>query len=604
MRKNLSTSLERALPIVASAYGEQFGVNVLIGGTQALTDGRSITLPLVKSPDIHDVLFGYLAHESGHIRSSDFRLMGRLTNPLERFILNAIEDVRIEEEMISLFPGTKITIDALYQYVFDESLIQVIKAEDNPATQLVLYILYKSKVAFRGLTLFDPLLRFADPIVRQTYGDLFVQEVDQILTTDVPNMTCCDDAHRITTKILDLLKVDPAQSTDSSDDSSDSDTSDSSDDSSDSDTSDSSDDSSDSDTSDSPDDSSDSDTSDSLDDSSDSDTSDSSDDSSDSDTSDSSDDSTDSGTSDSTITDELGLSSVSDKSGSSLSASDRDEILSETELPLSVTDIFKDHISTSEVDTSHDGFKFDATSVGPDFRHGIDGSVFSTALLGSSRLRSRLTGLLQAHTREDSWLHHRGKRVSATRLARVSTGDQRVFLNRDVRKSVDTSVHLLIDASGSMRSRQSVANGASVTLSQAIQTISNCDIAVSVFPAQNACVSPVLSRKTPVRSCLERFSIFSGGTTPLAEAMLYAARELTQSPRHRKVLIIVTDGEPNCANSVAYINSLLEGHIDTYAIGINTDSVQKHFKNSTVINDVNELQDKLFELSKRYLITH
>ncbi len=527
MRNNLSTSLERALPIVASAYGELFGVKVLIGGTQAHTDGRSITLPLVKSSDIHDVLFGYLAHESGHIRSSDFQLMGRLTNPLERFILNAIEDVRIEEEMISLFPGTKITIDALYQYVFDESLIQVIKAKDNPATQLSLYILYKCKVAFRGLTLFDPLLRFAEPIVKQTYGDLFVQEVDQILTTDVPNMTCCADAHRITTKILDLLKVDPAQSSDSSDDSTDSDTSDSSDDSTDSDTSD-----------------------------------------------------------------------------SSLSASDRDMILSETELPLSVMEVFKDHVSSSEVDTSHEGVKFDATSVGSDFRHGTNGAVFGTALLGSSRLRSRLTGLLQAHTRQDSWLHHKGRRVSANRIARISTGDQRVFLNRDVRKSVDTSVHLLIDASGSMRSRQSVANGASVTLSQAIQTISNCDIAVSVFPAQKASVSPVLSRKTPVRSCLERFSIFSGGTTPLAEAMLYAARELTQSPRHSKVLIIVTDGEPNCANSVAYINSLLEGHIDTYAIGINTKSVQKHYKNSIVINDVNELQDKLFELSKRILITH
>ena len=572
MKSNLSTSLEKALPIVASAYGQQFGVRVMIGGSSAYTDGQTITLPIVKCLDIHDVLFGYLAHESGHIRSSDFSLMRRIDNKVGRHMLNAIEDVRIEKEMMHFFPGTKITIKALYQYVSDNALIQVINSEDNPGTQLVLYVLYKCKVEYMGFTLFEPLLRLAEPIIRDTFGQSFMQALDQIMSTNMPHMSCCGDAFKISTQIMSLLDVDPDKSN-PQDDSSDSDGSDSQDDSSDSDGSDSQDDSSGSDGSDSQDDSSGPDGSDSQDDSSDSDGSDSQDD-----------------------------SSGSDKSGTSTSITSLRDVLTETDLPKEVTEVFREHISSDQIDDSHHGMKLDATSVGTEYRRIRSGDGFNESLLNSSRLRSRLTGLLQAKNRNTTWLHQKGKRVSGNRLARVSTGDQRVFLHRDIKKSLDTSVHLLIDSSGSMRGRQQVANSAALTLSLAIQGIRNCDIAVSVFPGIGSSVSPVLTRKKQIRCSIDRFNIVPSGTTPLAEAMLYAARELSESNRERKVLIIVTDGEPNVPGAVTYINSLLEGHVDTYAIGIHSESVFDHFRNSVVIKDVNDLQTKLFELTKSFLL--
>ena len=61
----LQKALERALPIVAAAYGEQFGVNVVLSGTEARTDGKTIVLPMLNAmSELREVLFGYLAHEA------------------------------------------------------------------------------------------------------------------------------------------------------------------------------------------------------------------------------------------------------------------------------------------------------------------------------------------------------------------------------------------------------------------------------------------------------------------------------------------------------------------------------------------------------------
>ena len=56
------SSIFQALPIVASHYGEMFGVKVAIGNW-ASTDGETITLPNISEEFTHkDVIWGLLAH--------------------------------------------------------------------------------------------------------------------------------------------------------------------------------------------------------------------------------------------------------------------------------------------------------------------------------------------------------------------------------------------------------------------------------------------------------------------------------------------------------------------------------------------------------------
>ena len=102
----LQSALERALPIVAAAYGEQFGVNVVLSGTDAHTNGETIVLPLLSNmSELKDVLFGYLAHESGHVRDSDFDVIQECKTPVEKSMLNLIEDIRIESVWSLYFPA-------------------------------------------------------------------------------------------------------------------------------------------------------------------------------------------------------------------------------------------------------------------------------------------------------------------------------------------------------------------------------------------------------------------------------------------------------------------------------------------------------------------
>ncbi|KOE89724.1 hypothetical protein ACS91_10020, partial (plasmid) [Vibrio parahaemolyticus] len=92
-----------ALPIVAAAYGEKFGVKVALGSDTASTDGQTIVIPNV--PDDYpnmDAVWGYLAHEAAHVRFTDFNVERR--RGLHAHLTNVIEDCRIERAMPGVYP--------------------------------------------------------------------------------------------------------------------------------------------------------------------------------------------------------------------------------------------------------------------------------------------------------------------------------------------------------------------------------------------------------------------------------------------------------------------------------------------------------------------
>jgi cobaltochelatase CobT len=285
-----------------------------------------------------------------------------------------------------------------------------------------------------------------------------------------------------------------------------------------------------------------------------------------------------------------------------LGASLHERLSNETDLPEdAITQLRSQLADQAHADNHGETVSIDTASVGSDAANRGDSSSLQAGILASSSIRSRLLGLMQAETRQKQWLHTKGKRVDGKRLTRLASGDSRVFIQRDEMRRPDTSVHVLLDASGSMGCSQEVANQATVSLALAISTIPKCDIAASVFPGIGGEVSPIIRRGQQVRACLSRFAVRSDGGTPLAEAMLYAARELAASKRPRKVLIIITDGAPNKAGSVRYMNSLIEKHVDVYAIGIGSTAVSHFFKKWSVINDVNELQKALFTVAGQFL---
>ncbi|RRW38265.1 VWA domain-containing protein, partial [Pseudomonas luteola] len=139
-----SQTIFAALPIVAAAYGEKFGVKVIVGGQQAMTDGQTIVVPNVQGDRFGDALWGYLAHEAAHVRMTDFEV-GRdeiARSDFLRTMLNTFEDCRIEREMIKLYPGTARTLNAVAAYMVDQGHYQIPTRDTHPAGILEAYCLY------------------------------------------------------------------------------------------------------------------------------------------------------------------------------------------------------------------------------------------------------------------------------------------------------------------------------------------------------------------------------------------------------------------------------------------------------------------------------
>lgn len=90
----------KALPLLASILGRKYGVQVRIGGDKAFTNGNIIqlpSLPLDCDEDLLSLIRGYVDHEAGHIRDTDFdALKAANLTPLEKHIWNTIEDWRVE----------------------------------------------------------------------------------------------------------------------------------------------------------------------------------------------------------------------------------------------------------------------------------------------------------------------------------------------------------------------------------------------------------------------------------------------------------------------------------------------------------------------------
>lgn len=572
MKKQL---LRDTLPILAAAYGRQFGVSVRIGGDQAYTNGQIIQLPLIENPDLKNVVLGYLVHEAAHIRLTDFQTWNQTKSGIERSLANIFEDVRIEKGMYEdEYPGTKNNLCGLWDYSLagKESLIP-----DNPAALFINYILFRSRFMQYGTDVLKYAYETTERAVEEQFPKGLFVRLDVLFDKYFDSMASTLDAHNFAIEVIEALKqAEEEEKADQKEQDSepDSKAEEGNDDSS----------------------------------SNTGNTGDSSNQGNDT-TSESRDSGSDSNSnSDSNAED----NSQDGKSGDEGDSSLTEKILAETNLPQDTLEEIANELSKAaedeESESGHGGVQISSDGAGSEVDNttwgGGDTETLKDGLLHSSKLRAQLTGFLQSQTKARNSHREYGSRFDSKRIARAVSGERRIWKHKTKKELVDTSVHILLDKSGSMGGHtQIVANNATLSLAMAISQVPKADVAVSIFPGVSlSAVSPVIKRNVPVRPKLESFAVPSSGGTPMGEAMFFAAQELANvSTKNRKVLIVITDGEPNNSDLVAYINRLIEPEIDVYAIGIGDSSVRYHFRNHQVINRVEDLQNALFDLAKGFL---
>ncbi|MEH6502083.1 MAG: VWA domain-containing protein [Pseudoalteromonas distincta] len=546
--------LKNALPIVAAAYGEKFGVKVLIQGQDAFTDGERIVIPTANPDDPHyqQIAWGYLAHEAAHIRHTNFDMVQKASSkPIRKALLNIIEDVRIENELAKDYPGTRRSISQVIEYMVDTQQMCV-PEELEPASNLQAWLLFRLRCHFLGQKALTPLYQAVDERVRQLFPAAAMSRLSAMLTA-VPSLASTGEVLKLVDAIVAMLEEESRPPQDESDADSGNDIG-----------------------------------------------------------QDASNDSNNSSDSQTPETDSSAMGDAAETGDSD--NSDQADNLRQA-LEASATQFEPDTFAQvaevlSEQAEGHQGVTPLSLPQAEQAMLG-DEAILTLSASESAQIRARLRGMVQSSQDNRNHAKRHGLRVATHRLAASQAGESRLFIQRQPRIAPNAAVHLLVDISGSMgkpigegnRKYFHVANEAALALAMALEGIPGVVPAVSYFPGIHQEVSIALLPKQSVRHRAACFDQKPRGCTPMAQAMWFAANSLLAQKQKRKLMIVLTDGDPDdWAATHDIVDRCRRSSFELLGIGIQTRSVEKFFPQSIVINDVKDLKRELFEVTQQLLI--
>ncbi|EGQ7704487.1 VWA domain-containing protein [Vibrio cholerae] len=546
--------LKNALPIVAAAYGEKFGVKVLIQGQDAFTDGERIVIPTANPDDPHyqQIAWGYLAHEAAHIRHTNFDMVQKASSkPIRKALLNIIEDVRIENELAKDYPGTRRSISQVIEYMVDTQQMCV-PEQPEPASNLQAWLLFRLRCHFLGQKALTPLYQAVDERVRQLFPAAAMSRLSAMLTA-VPSLASTGEVLKLVDAIVAMLEEESRPPQDESDADSGNDIG--------------------------------------------QDASNDSNNSSDSQTP----ETDSSATGDAAETSDSDNSDQADNLRQALEAS---AAQFEPDTFAQVAEVLSEQAEGYQGVTPLSLPQAEQAMLG-------DEAILTLSASESAQIRARLRGMVQSSQDNRNHAKRHGLRVATHRLAASQAGESRLFIQRQPRIAPNAAVHLLVDISGSMgkpigegnRKYFHVANEAALALAMALEGIPGVVPAVSYFPGIHQEVSIALLPKQSVRHRAACFDQKPRGCTPMAQAMWFAANSLLAQKQKRKLMIVLTDGDPDdWAATHDIVDRCRRSGFELLGIGIQTRSVEKFFPQSIVINDVKDLKRELFEVTQQLLI--
>ncbi len=549
--------LKNALPIVAAAYGEKFGVKVLIQGQDAFTDGERIVIPTANPDDPHyqQIAWGYLAHEAAHIRHTNFDMVQKASSkPIRKALLNIIEDVRIENELAKDYPGTRRSISQVIEYMVDTQQMCV-PEQPEPASNLQAWLLFRLRCHFLGQKSLTPLYQAVDERVRQLFPAAAMSRLSAMLTA-VPSLASTGEVLKLVDAIVAMLEEESRPPQDESDADSGNDIG-----------------------------------------------------------QDASNDSNNSNNSSGRQTPETDSSATGDaaETGDSDNSDQADNLRQALEASAAQfePDTFAQVAEVlSEQAEGHQGVTPLSLPQAEQAMLG-DEAILTLSASESAQIRARLRGMVQSSQDNRNHAKRHGLRVATHRLAASQAGESRLFIQRQPRIAPNAAVHLLVDISGSMgkpigegnRKYFHVANEAALALAMALEGIPGVVPAVSYFPGIHQEVSIALLPKQSVRHRAACFDQKPRGCTPMAQAMWFAANSLLAQKQKRKLMIVLTDGDPDDrAATHDIVDRCRRSGFELLGIGIQTRSVEKFFPQSIVINDVKDLKRELFEVTQQLLV--
>ena len=560
-------TLHKAFPIVAAAIGDRFGIQVNVGGNEAYTDGKLIQLPAYQGNDAnyHAVAWGVLAHEAAHIRYSDFSI-DYGPSVLRRRLAGAIEDVRIEHALANEFPGTRLTLSRVVTYMIEQGQFRAYTNTEHPANVLYGYVLKRLRVQVLGQVALQPLLTQNEQVFTRLFSPRTLKHLQPLLLQVPHNLQSEQDslalADRILAMLNDVAKREPKSPNPMPQ------------------------------------------TENSVAGDADQETS-------------AQDSQANVESSNFEVSNTLSEVDCHEK----VTVENRDAVanlrnaLSTTEASVIDQDVFetlKDSLALPE-----QSMTTQLMPIGCEPPLKVDAGLrLLERVTGESRkMRATLQGLVQAERLTHRFPTAHGTRINTQRLARVGLGETKLFLKSELKAAPNTALHMVLDRSYSMNTslldvggkpsgtRLSMTLSASLALALALEGVPGVNVGITAFPGQAPnSVYRLLPHGQRVKTQASAFTLSASGGTPMTEALWFGAAALLRCREPRKVLLVLTDGQPDeLTSTLDILQRCQDSGIDVVGIGLGVE-VGHLFPVALRINALTELRTQLFALSKALLV--
>lgn len=294
----------------------------------------------------------------------------------------------------------------------------------------------------------------------------------------------------------------------------------------------------------------------------------------------------------------------------------------------------------------------------------IEGVTDHTSLAGIDQAVAKSTGVLQKDLRRMIASRSQVKRTPGMRrgrlhgsnLHRILAGDDRVFTRREEAQSLDTAISLVIDCSGSMQGRElKLATEAAYALGSVLhrlgiqfeclgftdafsdprtrnssykREVAEADKIAKIIRAHPISMpkfktfderwtQPVQRRFAHVFNQGGSRPGFNMGSTPEGCGMEFAARRLIGRKEVRKIMIVMTDGEPGSyvynardmndhwaykRQSADMVKAIEAAGVDLIGVGICHNGPAGYYTNSMVIESLEQMPAQLMGLLKKFVV--
>lgn len=608
-------TLERVFPIYAQVIAGQIGVRVQIGGEGAWCGNapdsnttKIINLPALPldNPKLAQAGWGYLYHEGFHAKYSAMQVLLELEGkPLRKTLLHIIEDVWNEHHTPTEFLASKVCIDAMNRYILDKGWFRAAQPEDHPSAVLTSYVLLWGLGYHNNTDFLMPLADESENVLRTLLSPGAMTKLNAVLSQHAPTITCTEDSLALVDRIVDLLEEEDQDLADQMNQPGTGDQQNSaggaggaggSDQQSDG--------SQDSDDGEQGDQGSagSSDDSGSHEDAADS-------------------DSQSAGGTDNTPGDDQSSGQSSDDTdGSDQNAPTGDKGADDGQMSViqQMLNAAEDQLPEHHLSQFEHHMAEEAAGAAAQYRvakpapaeacptvPNRGSRALMNAQLHSDGVRKEMQRIIEGQQRNRTRLRDHGNRMCQRRMQNAMFGNSEVFLHQRHQRQKTAAIHLLLDASPSMNGRIDMAVEATMAIGLAIERIRGVNLAVTRFPVDQRHgavlydddVQPLIASGESIAANADRFNIGTMGGTPMADAMWYCSHQLFTQKEDRKILLIVTDGQPNNEESVKeLLKTVLPAGIEVMALGIREQSVKRLFPVAESINDISQLSNALFQM--------